>query len=82
MVGRSVGRSVGRPTNLDPFGCGLPSHIFTTTATTASVDTTHRMLRHKTLKNTVLLILANKTDYAGCMALAEIVEGLDVRKVI
>ena len=41
----------------------------------------HRMLRHKTLKNTVLLILANKTDFAGCMTLAEIVEGLDVCKV-
>lgn len=39
------------------------------------------MLRHKTLKNTVLLVLANKTDYAGCMTLSEIVEGLDVRKV-
>lgn len=41
-----------------------------------------RILRHKTLKNTVLLILANKTDYAGCMTLPEIVEGLDVRNVV
>jgi len=41
-----------------------------------------RMLRHKTLRNTVLLIYANKTDYEHSMSPAEIVEGLDVKRVV
>eukprot|EP00624_Nannochloropsis_granulata_P004241 evm.model.NODE_31236_length_39405_cov_67.395760.6 len=41
-----------------------------------------RMLCHKTLRNTVLLIYANKTDYEHSMTPAEIVEGLDVKRVV
>lgn len=41
-----------------------------------------KMLRHKTLRNTVLLIYANKTDYEHSMSPAEIVEGLDVKRVV
>ena len=40
------------------------------------------MLRHKTLRNTVLLIYANKIDYEHSMTVPEIVEGLDVQKII
>ena len=35
----------------------------------------------KTLKNAVVLIYANKTDYNNCMSLPEIVEWLDVRRL-
>nr|QXF29019.1 Arf1d [Vischeria sp. CAUP Q 202] len=41
-----------------------------------------RMLKHKTLKDTVLLIYANKTDYEDSMTVPEIVEGLEVHEVI
>ncbi|EWM26356.1 adp-ribosylation factor [Nannochloropsis gaditana] len=41
-----------------------------------------RMLRYKTLKNTVLLILANKMDYEHAMSSAEIVQGLEVKRVV
>ena len=40
------------------------------------------MLRHKTLKDTVLLIYANKADYENSMTTPEIVEGLDVQRVV
>lgn len=41
-----------------------------------------RMLRLKTLKDTVILIYANKSDYEDAMTVNELIEGLDVHRVI
>jgi hypothetical protein len=42
----------------------------------------HRTLQQKTLKDTVVLIYANKTDAEGCMSTGEMVEGLEVKRFI
>lgn len=45
-------------------------------------DELHSLLQHESLNGTPLLVLANKSDLSGKMSVDEVIEGLDLKRVV